>query len=170
MQIGNNEISSVEEIGTLSGHPVRLVRTKGGFWIAISRKRGRISEEALGAGSHPAIVKYNLEKQYPDFEPNMMKSENFVEPIVDKHSHFLPEELRHSGHYIFSVQTGSSIEFHITKNNVALAKAEGLLEESHLVIQNLKIPKEFSKGMAGATLEKAISCKVGLKLKKITCV
>jgi len=166
MKLTPNDISSVEEIGTLSGNAVKLVKTKGGFWIAIARKKGNISEEALGAGSHPAIVKYNLEKQYPDYEPSMMKSEGFVEPIVEKHSHFLDEELRKSGHDIFSIQTGTSVEFQITKQNSKIAEVIGNLDTDHLLLNELNIPKKFSKAMAGASVEKAVSCKVGLKLRK----
>lgn len=166
MQLTPNDISSVEEIGTLSGNSVKMIRTKGGFWIAIARKRGKISEEAIGAGSHPAIVKYNLEKQYPDFEPSMMKSEGFIEPVVERHSHFLSDELRKNGHDIFSIQTGTSVEFQVTKHNAKIASVAGNVDTDHLSLHDLNIPKEFSKAMAGATVEKATSCKVGLKLRK----
>lgn len=166
MQIKPNEISSVEESGMLNGSPCKLIRTKGGFWIMVGRKKKNSSEEALAAGSHPAIVKYNMEKQFSDFQPSLMKSEGFVEPIVEKHSHFLSEDLRKSGHDIFSIQTGPLVEFQITKQNAHVAIVNGNLDEDHLLIQTLNMPKEFSKAMAGATVEKAISCKVGLKLKK----
>ena len=165
MNITPNEVSTVEEIGTLNGNKVKMIRTKGGFYIAVGRKRGQISEEALGAGSHGAIVKYNLEKQFPDFEPSMMKSEGQIEPIVEKHSHFLSDDLRKSGHDIFSVQTGPVVEFQITKHNSQIASVNANVSTDHLLLHNLNIPKEFSRGMAGATLEKAISCNVGLKLR-----
>lgn len=167
MRITPDEISNIEDIGTLNKKPVKLIKLKGGFHVAIGRKKGSINEEALGAGSHPAIVKYNLEKQYPDFEPIMMKSEGFNEPIVEKHSHFLSEELRKSGHDIFSIQDGPEVEFQVTKHNANIATIKGVLDEYHLFLPELKFPKEFTKAMAGATTEKAISCKVGLSLRKI---
>jgi hypothetical protein len=166
MQITANEIDRVEEVGTLDSQPVKLVRTKGGFWVAIGRKRGKFSEEALAAGSHPAIVKYNLEKQYTGFQPAMMKSEGAVEPIVEKHSHFLSDDLRKSGHDIFSIQTDSVVEFQVTRQNAHVAGVNGSLDKDHLVLGDLSIPKEFGKAMAAATVEKAISCSVGLKLRK----
>lgn len=166
MQIKPEEISSVEESGMLNGSPCKLVRTKGGFWIMIGRKKKNSSEEALAAGSHPAIVKYNMEKQFSDFQPSLMKSEGFVEPIVEKHSHFLSEDLRKSGHDIFSIQNGQSVEFQITKHNASIASINGNLDKDHLLLEILSMPKEFSKAMAGATVEKAVSCSVGLKLKK----
>jgi hypothetical protein len=131
----------------------------------VGRKKGSIAEEALGAGSHAAIVKYNIEKQYPEFEPHMMKSEGFIEPIVEEHSHFLSDELRKSGHAIFSVQNGTDIDFHITKHNSSVAAIKGELDVDHIALNELSIPKEFTKAMAGATVEKALACKLGLKLR-----
>lgn len=61
MNITPNEISEIEEIGTMNGLPVKLLTTKGGFRIAVGRNQGKQVDEALAAGSHPAIVKYNLE-------------------------------------------------------------------------------------------------------------
>lgn len=166
MRITPEEIDKVEEAGTMNGGPVKLIRTKGGFWIAIGRKKGKNSEEALTAGSHSAIVKYNMEKQFPDFQPNLMKSEGAVEAIVNKHSHYLSDDLKKSGHDIYSIQTGDSVEFHITHGNSQIAKVTGSLDKSHLYITELSIPKQFAAAMAGATVEKAVSCEVGLKLKR----
>jgi len=166
MQLTPNEIDRVEEAGTLDNHPVKMIRTKGGFWIAIGKKRNRNSEEALAAGSHPAIVKYNLEKQFSGFQPAMTKSEHGIEPLVAKHSHFLGEELRKSGHDIFSIQAGNAVEFQITKYNTTVASVNGFIDNDNLSIDSLNIPKEFTKALAGATVEKAMECKVGLKLRK----
>lgn len=166
MQITPNEIDTVEDVGTLNKSPVKMIRTKGGFWIAVGRLKGKAKEEALAAGSHPAIVKFNLEKQYSDFQPTMMKSEFFSDgSIVEKHSHFLSEELRKSGHDIYSVQIGPLIDFHITKHNNKVSTVNGNLENNFLVIKNLNISKEFTKALAGAAVEKAISCESGMKVK-----
>lgn len=167
MNITPNDIHSIEEAGNLDNNPVKMIRTKGGFWIAVGKPKGKFREEALAAGSHPAIVKYNLEKQFPSFEPVMMKSEGATDnAIVEKHSHFLPEELRKSGHDIYSVQEGDAVNFHITKHDSKIAVVNGVLDKEFLIITNLNIPKEFSRGMAGASVEKAVNCKVGLRFKK----
>ena len=166
MQITANEIDTVEEAGVLNNSPVKMIRTKGGFWIAFGRQKGQIKEEALAAGSHPGIVKYNLEKQYPDFQPALMKSEYFnAEALVEKHSHFLSEELRKSGHDIYSVQNGNNVEFHVQKLGKEVHVVEAEVQKEHLLIKSLNIGKEFSRAMAGATVEKAVSCNLGLKLK-----
>ena len=159
MDIKADEIVNSEEAGTLGSHPVKMLRTKGGFYIAVGRTRKNGKDEALGAGSHPAIVKYNLEKQYPGFEPALMKSEMFNDSaVVEKHSHFLSDELRKSGHDVYSVQDGKEIEFHVTKLNSHIATAKGHLESDALVFKTLDIPKEFTRAIAGAATEKAVSC------------
>lgn len=157
MQITANEIASIEEAGTLDQSPVKMIRTKGGFWIAVGKPRGKYREEALAAGSHPAIVKYNLSKQYPAFQENLMKSEVFgPDEIVEKHSHFLSEDLRKSGHDVYSVQKGTDITFHVTKQNMDVGQAKGHLLEDAIVIKELTAPKEFSRALAGAAAEKAL--------------
>jgi len=167
MNITPNEIDTIEEAGILEGRPVKLIRTKGGFWIAISRLSGKTQEEAIAAGSHPAIVKYDLEKRFPKFQPVMMKSAYFSDnAVVEKHSHFLSEDLRKSGHDIYSVQEGSEVNFHITKHSLKVASVGGTMEKNFLVINNINIAKEFSRGMAGAAVEKAVGCSAGLKFNK----
>lgn len=157
MNINPNEIESIEDAGTLDGKPVKMIRTKGGFHICVGQPKGKSRSEALGAGSHPAIVKFNIEKQYPGFQPIMMKSEFGQTEMVEQHSHFLSEDLRKSGHDIFSVQNGPSIDFHVTKHNMKISTINGNLVENCLVLDKLNIDKEFARGLAGATTEKALS-------------
>lgn len=157
MNISPNEIDSIEEAGTLDGQTVKLIRTKGGFWIAVGQPKGKIRSEALGAGSHPAIVKYNIEKQYPGFQPIMMKSEFGQKEVVESHSHFLSDELRKSGHDIYSVQNGPSIDFHVTKHNMKVSTINGNLVEDSLVLAKLDLDKQFARALAGATTEKALA-------------
>lgn len=160
MQITPNEIAHIEDAGTLDGAPVKMIRTKGGFWICVGKPRGKMREEALAAGSHPAIVKYNLEKAHPGFQASMMKSEHFNDSaLVEKHSHFLSDELRKSGHDIYSVQNGSDIDFHITKHNLRVSSVKGSLVEDSLVLKELSLDKQFARALAGATTEKAMACK-----------
>lgn len=167
MQITANEIAAIDETGTLDGSPVKMIRLKGGFYIATGKPFGKLREEALAAGSHPAIVKYNLSKQYPGFQESLMKSEAFSEAdaLVEKHSHFLTEELRKSGHEVYSVQNGPDISFHVSKHGIKVGEVKGFLKEDSIVINSLKSPSEFSRALAGATAEKALAC--GAKKMKI---
>jgi hypothetical protein len=159
MKITPDEIAAIEDAGMLDQSPVRMIRTKGGFWIAVGKPRGKFKEEALSAGSHPAIVKFNLSKQYPQFEEALMKSEDFIHAnsTVEQHSHFLSEDLRKSGHDVFSVQSGPEITFHVTKHGVEVGKASGAMLENSLVIKSISGRKEFARALAGAASEKALS-------------
>jgi len=166
MQITPNDIASIEEAGSMNGSTVKIIKTIGGFHVAVGKRKKNSQDEALAAGSHPAIVKYNLEKQYSEYQPDMKKSEGYTEPIVEKHSHYLSNDLRKSGHDIFSIQNGNMVEFQITKYNAKVGGAVGSIDQDHLVLDHLNMPKEFVQAMSGATLEKAVSCQVGLKIKK----
>lgn len=159
MKITPEEIDTIEEIGMLHKDPVKMIRTKGGFWIAVGRPRNKHREEALSAGSHPSIVKYNLSKLHPDFQPSLMKSETKMDSnIVKNHSHCLPKDLVKSGHDIYSVQNGNNIEFQITKQNVKIGSSDCTLENNSLIIKNININKEFSNALAKAATEKALEC------------
>lgn len=167
MQITPNEVDTVEDAGMIDGSPVKLIRTKGGFWIATGKPRGKFKEEAIAAGSHPAIVRYQLEKQYPTFQPIMQKSENLADLAkVEKHSHYLSDSLRKSGHDIFSIQTPGKIEFQITKQNVTLHSVESQLKDGSMVFGKIGIGKEFTRALAGATAEKAVQCGAKIRIGK----
>lgn len=167
MQLTPNEISEIEDIGVLDGTPVKMLRTKGGFFMAIGKPRGKYREEALAAGSHPAIVKYNLEKQFPMYQPAMQKSELASEhSTVEKHSHFLSDSLRKSGHDVYSVQCGDKIEFQITKQNIKIHSVDSFIDKGSMNFNKLSIGKEFTRALAGATAEKAMQCGVKIKIGK----
>lgn len=161
MQITPNEIASVEEAGELNNSPVKMIKTKGGFWIAVGKPRGHSKEEALAAGSHPAIVKYNMEKQFPDFQPSLMKSETYNDSaMVDKHSHFLSDDLRKAGYDIFSVQEGTTVVFHVTHQNVEKHEVSGYMSGKDFIVNLPKsVAPAFARGMAGAVTEKALAMK-----------
>lgn len=152
MNLRPEDIDQIEEAGILEGQPIKLCRTKGGFWMAANHKG------ILAAGSHPAIVKHQLSKMFSNFQPAMCKSESIADAFVEKHSHFLSDDLRKSGHDIYSIQIGPEVEFQITKHNMKLASVQTTVKEDSLYIPELNFPKEFARAMAGATTEKALSC------------
>lgn len=154
MSLQPDDIDVVEDAGVLDGQPVKLARTRGGFWMGICK--GKV----LAGGSHPAIVKHSISKMYHSFQPVMCKSEGFEDAVVDQHSHFLSDELRKSGHDVYSIQIGSNIEFQITKNNLKLHSVSGSIQNDSFVINEIHFPKEFSKALAGAATEKALDCKM----------
>lgn len=159
MDISPKEIDSIEDIGSLGGNVVKMLKTKGGFWMAVGKDPVHSVEKILGAGSHPAIVKFNLEKQYPNFQTILQKSQNTLfHPIVNEHAGSLSSEMRQEGYNIYSIHSGPSIEFHVTKHNIKVGKAKGLLVEDSLVLQKMEISKEISPCLARAVSVKALSC------------
>lgn len=161
MQINPSEIDSVEEVGSLNNSPVKIVRLKGGFHIAIGKNRGKALEEALAAGSHPAIVKYNLQKQFRDFRPALMKNEQSQNiAVVEKHTKHLSQELQKSGHDLYSIQNGLNIEFQLTKYDVKAGNAQASIEDGGIVMNKMDLSQEFAHALAGAVADKAVSCKV----------
>jgi hypothetical protein len=149
-----DDIDTVESAGILDGKEVKMCRTKGGWWFAVDK--GKV----ISAGSHPAIVRHTISKMYPNFQPVMCKSEAFSDAIVEQHSHFLSDDLRKSGHDIYSIQTGMNIEFQITKNNLKVASVSGSIQDDSLYIDELAFPKQFTKSLASAATEKALDSKL----------
>jgi hypothetical protein len=160
MRILANEIDSVEILGTMDGHEIKMIRTKGGLHLAIGVD-GKGNESVMGAASHPAILCYNIEKANPSFHPSMMKSEKLIQDKADKHSHFLSDDLRKSGHDIYSVQNGPNIDFYITMQDIKVATAHATVMGDSLIIKSANIAKEFYESFAGAVGEKSLS--IGLK-------
>ena len=169
MKINSSEIVSTEVIGMLNGEPVKLLKTSGGLVIGMGSNRKGAAPEALSCGSHRAIVIWNIEQGHSNFQPAMMKSDSFSEKVsVEKHSHFLSDDLRKSGHDIYSIQKGPVVNFHITKFDLNVSSVKGQIDKKTLILSDLSIPKQFVSAMAGATAEKATSCgvstvKVGAK-------
>ena len=166
MKINQNEIASVELMGTLDGHDIKLIKTRGGLNLAIGPD-GKGGESVMGAGSHRAIVLYNFEKNHPSFHPAIMKSESQSQTTTDKHSHFLSDDLRKSGHDIYSVEDGNEISFYITKHDLKLGSAVGHKTGDTLKMSSYELKlSPFQNAMAHAVSEKALSC--GLKKVKMS--
>jgi hypothetical protein len=155
MKIDRDQIDSIEPFGMLDGKVVNLTRLKGGLNLAtMMNPKGQ--EDVLGAASHQAILCYSIEQRFPNFQPRIMKSEG-MKLNAESHSHFLSDDLRKSGHDIYSVQNGNDIDFFITKLNIKVGTASGALEKDSLLIKSFDISKEFAHGVSAAFSEKALS-------------
>lgn len=163
MKILENDIASIEPFGMMDGKQVKLVRTKGGLNLATMMDKSG-SESVLGAASHQAILCYTIEQRFPSFQPMIMKSEG-VKFDAESHSHFLSDDLRKSGHDIYSVQNGEEIEFFVTKQNIKVGGANASIKDHYLQINDLKIQNEYITAISSAVSEKALSS--GLKGVKV---
>jgi hypothetical protein len=163
MKILENDIASIEPFGMMDGKPVNLVRTRGGLNLA-TRVSPKGEEEVLGAASHQAILCYTIEQRYPSFQPAIMKSEG-LKLTADSHSHFLTDDLRKSGHDIYSVQNGTEINFYITKQNIKVGSVNGSIQDGYLVVDPPGILREHMRALSSAISEKSLSS--GLKGVKV---
>lgn len=159
MKIENDQIESTEPFGMLDGKPVMLARLKGGLNLAtIQDSKGQ--DQVLGAASHQAILCYTIEQRFPKFQPMIMKSEG-LRLNAESHSHFLSDNLRKSGHDIYSVQDGNNIEFYVTKQNIKVSSVNSSIEDSYLVVNPKGVLKEHVNAISAAVSEKALGS--GLK-------
>lgn len=160
MKIEQNQIASVEPFGMISGKPINIVRLRGGLNMA-SAKNEKGEEEVLAVASHQAILAYTLEQRFPDYHPALMKSEGATVPPAESHSHFLTDDLRKSGHDIYSIQNGVGIDFFITKQNIKVGLAKASIENETLLVKSVDTSQEFLQCLSKAVAEKALSS--GLK-------
>lgn len=159
MKIDKDEIASIEPFGTIDGNSVKLNCLKGGLNLAVlTDKNG--DESVIGAASHRAILCYSIEQKFSNYHPPIMKSEG-LKLNAESHSHFLTDELRKSGHDIYSIQEGNNVDFYVTKLNIKIATINSSVKNDQLVINAYNLPKEFVEGVSGAVSEKALDA--GLK-------
>lgn len=123
MDLQANEITEVKNMGELNGEPLKVLRTTGGFYIAVGkRKRQDRAVDTLAAGSHPAIVMHHISTKFPTFEKSIDKSETEAEYQTEDCSKKLPHYLRDQGFEIFAISKNENIEIVATNRNVEIAK------------------------------------------------
>lgn len=147
MQIKPDEVDTITTLGTLYNDDVKLVRTLGGFYVAIGRK-DRYNKEAspLAAGSHKALVEHQLEKQFKgEFHAEMNKSESEMEPIVKEYTHELSAKYVNQGYDIYSLTKSNTINVVVTKLGSEVINLEGNLTlngvDSLKVVSNTQLNK-----------------------------
>lgn len=163
MKILENDIASVEPFGMMDGKQVNLVRTKGGLNLA-TMLDAKGADTVLGAASHQAILCYTIEQRFPSFQPMIMKSEG-LKLNAENHSHFLSDEIRKSGHDLFSVQNGNNIEFYLTKQSLKVGGVSTEVIGDTLYINRTGPFETPYRQLAGAISEKALS--IGIKKVKV---
>jgi hypothetical protein len=145
MKINPSEIDNIETIGEMEGEPVEMLRTFGGLFITIGKPKGKKQKEVLSAASHPAIAKYQIEKNYRDFRPALQKSEKF-EPEVVGLTELLPQNFKNTGHDLYLVKNETAMEFVLTKHGNEVNKITGAFSEDSLVLS--KPNKAFDVSVA----------------------
>lgn len=168
MEIKPQEVQSIQVIGKLNGQDVQLIKTHGGYNIAVGmKKRNGKKAEVLAAGSHSGLVKFHLEKEYKaDYEPALMKSENEEEcgQITDK-TQSLTQEMISKGLELFTINKNNQMDLIVTKYGLGLLKYEidldtktlnkPLLNKDIVGAAELFKTKEFAQILAKVVNEKS---------------
>ena len=172
MEIQSSEVESVKTIGMLHGDEVKLVKTFGGYQIAIGKKKKTSKKsEALAAGSHAGLVSHQLCKEYgSDFEPAIYKNESEQLEKVESKTDYLPAEMIAKGVELFTLTKGNKFEFLLTKHNLTIGQYSAEVENKSLILKNgefnteiLKADKKTANAMSRAIKDKAYD----LNLKEI---
>jgi len=158
MEIKPSEIASVDSLGLLDGEDVKLVRTAGGLYLAIGKVRGKNQEEVLAAGSHPAIVRYNIEKSYKSFQPALMKSEAVSPELVSGFSDLLPQEMRDKGYDFYVIKKSNHVDLVLTKSQLEVLRYQGSLVDNDYIVQKTDkiITTELAPVAKAASIASAI--------------
>jgi hypothetical protein len=163
MEIQPNEVESVKTIGNLNGDEVKIVKTYGGFYVAVGKKKKSSKKsEALAAGSHQALVSHQLGKEYgSDFEPAIFKSEADQLEKVEAKTEFLPSNLISKGVELFILSKGSNVDIVLYKRGITLGHYTAEIADQSLVLKSCDFNKQAdlgdfntAKAMARAMKEK----------------
>jgi hypothetical protein len=153
MLIDPKQIDTVETIGELDGNPVEMARLLGGLFLVTGKPKGKKGMEILAAASHPAIAKYQIEKNYRDFRPALQKSEKF-EPEVIGLTELLPQSFKNTGHDLYLVKNEINMDFVLTKHGSEVNKVSGTFSDDSLVLskptKTLEVGVAHSIGKASA--------------------
>lgn len=163
------EIDFIEEIGDINGQPVKLIRVVGGFFAASGKAPNENRDSVLAAGSHSAIVKFELQKKYgKNFREHLQKSESKIEPVVFEKTNYLKNDLVKKGYSLYSVVTGSDVSVILSQYGNEVLKQDGLIKSESIEMvpqisfSDLKksreaIDSEVSKSLIMAMADTAIS-------------
>lgn len=114
MKLNPDEITSIEDIGLLDGHPVKVLNHKGGFVVAV--KENGDKSQVLSSGSHIGLVRHAICKAFKNFRPSLMKSESNEEHFTD-YTHLLPDVLRKSGHNLIALyKNDGTTQYNISRH------------------------------------------------------
>lgn len=147
MDILPNEVESVRTIGRLFDDEVKMVKTRGGFHVAVGKKKKRTKKsEALAAGSHEAIVAHQLSKEYgSDFQPAIFKSERERLEDVENKTEYLPREAIEKGIELYTLSKGNKLQFILYKHGLTLGEYVAEASNGSLVIKNHRFNNDMVK-------------------------
>lgn len=172
MDIMPEEVESVKTIGNLHGSDVKMVKTRGGLFVAIGKKeKSKNKLEALAAGSHGAIVSHHVTKQFgSDFRPAIFKSEQDSLGTVKDNTEFLPSTAISKGMELYTISKGSTVDFVLSKYGLSVLQYSAEIEDGSLVVKksssSIDKDSDIAKAVSKTIVRKAEELGVS-KIKKI---
>jgi len=126
MNIKPEDIAEITVVGTLNDEDVKIIKTTGGFHIAVGRRnKGNEPTTVLGGGSHKGLVVHHVQKDYPDFQQNIFKSEKKTITNIEDKTKFLSDINKNKGIELFLCKSEEgNKELVFSKYGVVLAKYE----------------------------------------------
>ena len=101
------------------------------------KKKGKKKPEVLAAGSHPALVSYQLSKEFnADFKPKLCKSESDIMPDVEETTENLSDELKNKGFESFILKKGNNLQFIISRFGLDIIKYDTEHQNNTLIFKN----------------------------------
>lgn len=164
MEIKPNEIEEIRVIGDLYEDDVKLIKTIGGFYLAVGRKKANSKKpEALAAGAHEAIVAHQVSKNFgADFKPAIFKSEAEQLHQVEEKDEYLSKSNIDKGIKLYVLQKQENLSFVLSRRgSVTLAQYNAYVEDGALCLQkgefatDLQADKNLSEALSRAIQDKA---------------
>jgi hypothetical protein len=158
MEIDKKDIESIKTIGNLNGEQVKMIKTFGGFHIAIGKKYAwDDDQEPLAAGSHQGIVLHEISKKYSEFEKAIQKSELTQIEKVKEYSQFLGKSEQNQGLELYSSELHGEIDIIVYQYGRVLGKYEGHCVDNKLELKkhqfNIQITPELVKSISDTIKE-----------------
>jgi len=143
VHIQPSEIKSIKEIGELNGSSIKLIATKGGLYLAIGMKDKKSkSTTPIAAGSHPALVLHQIEKEYKsEFQPSMAKSEQ------DQFHQVTELVCSVKGLSMFALKKDIELDIVVAKFGVEICKCECEINGPDLKIKKIDYRAGFDDSM-----------------------
>jgi hypothetical protein len=138
--INRKDISEIYTVGKLRGSDVRLIKTKGGFHIFMGKEKPDTEDKILASSSHRAIGLHQIEQQYPDFQPAIMKSESEEMEQVKDVSSRLGSLAKNLGYQAYILHKNDNFRISISKDSFEVGSVSLGKKENDLEITNIQLP------------------------------
>jgi len=143
MKIDPSEVKTIKTVGNLHGDDVKMIATKGGLYLILGKKaKGKKNHEPLAAGSHPALVLHQIEKEYKsEFQPSMTKSEQ------DQFHQVTELVCSVKGLSMFALKKDIELDIVVAKFGVEICKCECEINGPDLKIKKIDYRAGFDDSM-----------------------